>query len=179
MAASEAYIPQMVAAQFRRQALRVWIVGLGVVLFWLGLILAAPLAKVEGLTQISAPLYKFFSYICHQIPSRTFFIDGEPFGVCSRCFGVYFGLVFGYLIYPLWRKVDEVEPIGKLWLFASCVPIAIDWALTIFGIWENTFLSRFLTGMVLGTACATFIVPATVEIARNFTWKRLAKQREL
>lgn len=179
MATSEAYIPQTIAAQFRRQALRVWLVGLGVVLFWLALILAAPIAKADGLTQISDPLYHFFSYICHQIPSRTFFVAGEPFGVCSRCFGVYFGLVFGYAIYPLWRKVDEIEPIAKVWLFASCVPIAIDWALTIFGIWENTFLSRFVTGLILGTACSTYIVPATVEITRNFTWKRRARQREL
>ncbi|HQZ82810.1 MAG TPA: DUF2085 domain-containing protein [Pyrinomonadaceae bacterium] len=179
MAASEAYIPQFVAAQFRRQALRVWIVGLGVVLFWLALILVPPIAKADGFVQISAPLYKFFSYICHQIPSRTFFVEGEPFGVCSRCFGVYFGLFLGYLIYPLWRKIDEVEPISKVWLFAACVPIGIDWALTVFGIWENTFFSRFVTGLILGTACSTYIVPATVEIARNFTWKRLTRQPEL
>lgn len=179
MAASEAYIPQVIAAQFRRQALRVWIVGLGVVLFWLALILLAPVAKAEGLTQVSAPLYKFFSYICHQIPSRTFFVDGEPFGVCSRCFGVYFGLVFGNLIYPLWQRIDEVEPVSKVWLFAACVPIAIDWSLTVFGIWENTFVSRFVTGLILGTACSTYIVPATVEITRNLTWKRLTRQREL
>ncbi|MBV6495329.1 MAG: DUF2085 domain-containing protein [Acidobacteria bacterium ACB1] len=179
MAASEEYIPQVIAAQFRRQALRVWIVGLGVVMFWLVLILVPPIAKADGMTQLSAPLYKFFSYICHQIPSRSFFIDGEPFGVCSRCFGVYFGLVLGYLIYPLWRKIDEIEPVSKVWLFAACVPIAIDWALTFFGIWENTFLSRFITGLILGAACSTFIVPATVEITRNFTWKRFTKQQEL
>ncbi|MCZ2391165.1 MAG: DUF2085 domain-containing protein [Acidobacteria bacterium] len=179
MADLEGYIPQAIAAQFRRQAIRVWIVGLGVTLFWLALILLPPVAKADGMTGISAPLYKFFSFICHQIPSRSFFIEGEPFGVCSRCFGVYFGLVLGYAIYPLWRRIENIEPFSKVWLFAACVPLAVDWSLTVFGLWENTFLSRFLTGTLLGTACSSYIVPATVEIARNFTLKRLLRQPEL
>ena len=73
------------------------------------------------------------------MPDRSFHIDGEKFGVCSRCFGVYFGLFFGFVIYPLWRRIDEIEPISRIWLFLSLIPIGVDWSLTIFGIWENTF----------------------------------------
>lgn len=52
MADLEGYIPQAIAAQFRRQAIRVWIVGLGVTLFWLALILLPPVAKADGMTGI-------------------------------------------------------------------------------------------------------------------------------
>jgi hypothetical protein len=45
-------------------------------------------------------------------------------------------------------------------------PIGIDWSLGALGIWENTHLSRFLTGGLLGAACAVFIIPALVEIFR-------------
>ena len=157
----------------RKQAIHVWIVGLAVVSVWALLIAAAPVAKANGFTSFSTPLYHFFSFICHQMSDRSFHIEGEQFGVCSRCFGVYFGIFAGFAIYPLWRKIDEIEPLPRFWLFASMIPIGIDWSLTVLGIWENTHLSRFITGLILGFACATYIVPAIVEITRNLTWKRL------
>jgi hypothetical protein len=44
--------------------------------------------------------------------------------------------------------------------------MGVDWSLGFFEIWENTALSRFLTGLILGVACAIFIVPALVELLR-------------
>ena len=141
--------------------------GFVVVTVWALLILVAPLAKANGFVGVSSPLYHFFSYICHQISDRSFRIEGEQFAVCSRCFGVYFGLAFGFAIYPLWRNITEIEPLPRFWLFLSLIQIAIDWSLTVFGIWENNHFSRFITGLILGIACATYIVPAIVEITRN------------
>jgi uncharacterized membrane protein len=165
----EEYIPIEIAAGFRRQAWRVWAGGTAVVALWVMLTILAPMAQSNGLTGLSSPIYSFFHYLCHQKPDRSFHLAGEQFGVCSRCFGVYFGILLGFVIYPLWRRIDEIEPLPKFWLFISLVPAGIDWSLTFFGIWENTQLSRFLTGLILGIACATFIVPAFVEITRNLT----------
>lgn len=167
---AENYIPQKADSAFRRQAINVWLIGLGIVAVWVMLIILAPLAKAQGAVGISSSLYTFFGFICHQLPDRSFHIAGEQFGVCSRCFGVYFGLLAGFAVYPLWRPIETVEPLPRYWLFLSLVPIAIDWSLTMLGIWENTHLSRFLTGLILGVACATFIIPAIVEITRN--WMR-------
>lgn len=162
----------------RKQAIRVWVIGFAVVLLWVLMILAAPLARANGFAGFSSPLYHFFSYICHQKPERSFFVAGEQFGVCSRCFGVYFGLLAGVAVYPLWRPINEIEPLPRFWLFLSLIPIGIDWSLTIFGIWENTHLSRFITGLILGVACATFIVPALVEITRNLSYRMRISQRK-
>ena len=170
------YIPINLQSILKSQAIKVWLIGCAAALAWTLLILVPPVAKANGYTGISSPLYSFFGYICHQMPNRSFHIEDEKFGVCSRCFGVYFGLLFGFLIYPLWRRIDEIDPIPRIWLFLSLVPIGIDWSLGVFGIWENTFTSRFLTGLILGTACATFIVPATVEITRNFTLRSRMKK---
>lgn len=171
-APAENYIPQNIAAMMRNQAIRVWTLSLVVVFAWVLAMLLAPFAKANGFAAISSPLYHFFGYICHQIQDRSFHVAGEQFGVCSRCFGVYFGLLLGFAVYPLWRSIDEIEPLPRFWLFLLLIPIAIDWSLTIFGIWENTQLSRLVTGLILGFACATFIVPALVEIARNLTFRR-------
>lgn len=168
----ENYIPLSVQAAMRRQAWRVWVVGLCVVFVWGFLIVLAPLAKAYGFASLSASLYHFHHFICHQIPERSFFIAGEQFGVCSRCSGVYFGLFIGFLIYPLWRRIEDVEPLARFWLFLSLIPIGVDWSLTVFGIWENTHFTRVATGLILGVACATYIVPALVEITRNISYRR-------
>ena len=170
------YAPISLQPVLRSQAIRVWAIGCAVVITWLLLILVPPIAKANGYTNFSTPLYSFFSFICHQMPDRSFHIEGEKFGVCSRCFGVYFGLVTGFLVYPLWRRIDSIEPISRIWLFLSLVPITIDWSLGFFGVWANTFTSRFITGLILGSACATFIVPAIVEIARNLTLRARIKK---
>jgi uncharacterized membrane protein len=154
---------------FHAQAIRVWIITAAVVTIWLTAIIAAPLLASSTL---SSSIYTFFSYICHQISDRSLHIAGHQMAVCSRCFGVYFGLLAGLLVYPLWRPVDEIDPLPRFWLFVSLIPIAVDWSLTIFGIWENTHLTRFITGSILGATCATYIVPALVEIVRNLSAKR-------
>lgn len=165
------YIDLTTSRRFRAQALRVWGITAAVVLVWVGFIVLAPVAR-ENAWSIASPIYTFFSYICHQLPERSFHLGEHQFAVCSRCFGVYFGLLFGLAIYPLWRRIDEIEPLPRIWLFLSMVPIGIDWSLTVFGIWENNHASRFLTGLILGVACATYIVPALVEITRNLKLRR-------
>lgn len=161
------YTPQSFLPQQRRQSWKVWSIGLAVVAGWTFLILLAPLARLGGAETLAAPVYAFFSYICHQQPERSFHLDAHQFAVCSRCFGVYFGLFAGVAIYPLFRRIEEIEPFPRIWLFLAMIPIGIDWSLGVFGIWENTHLSRFITGTILGAACGIFIVPALVEIFRN------------
>jgi len=163
---AENYIPQFMAVRMRRQAFSAWGAFSLLLLGWVLLILAAPIALANGIENISRPLYSFFSYICHQQPARSLHIAGHQLGVCSRCTGVYFGLFLGFLVYPLWRRVEEIDPLPRIWLFLAMAPIGIDWALGMFEIWENTHLSRLITGAILGFACATYIVPALVEISR-------------
>src|SRR5215213_3463394 len=172
----ENYIPQDFTRKFRQQAWKVWAISLVVVLVWVFAILLAPVAKANGFESLATPIYKFFGVICHQIDSRSFHIENHQFAVCARCFGVYFGLLFGFLIYPFFRKVDDIEPLPRFWLFLAMVPIAIDWSLGVFDIWENTHLSRFITGGILGAACAIYIVPALVEIFRLLKGKEKLKR---
>jgi uncharacterized membrane protein len=160
------YIPVDLTKRFRTQAMRVWGVTAAIAAIWVLPIVTAPLLSGNA---AGGSIYTFFSYICHQIPERSLHLEGHPLAVCTRCFGVYFGLFAGLLAYPLWRRVDDVEPLPRFWLFLSLVPIGIDWSLTVFGVWENTHLTRFITGTILGAACATYIVPAAVEIKRNLT----------
>src|SRR5688572_13565054 len=128
------YISLDLHERFRNQAINVWMIASAFVVLWTALIVAAPLISAAGMSG-SSPIYTFFSYICHQMPERSLHLAGHSMAVCSRCFGVYAGLMAGMLVYPLWRPISEIEPIPRFWLFLSLVPISIDWSLTIFGIW--------------------------------------------
>ena len=170
--ASDRYVSLSGHPRLRLQAAIVLAVAAGVVGLWVAAIILAPVAAALAMEAVSSSVYSFFSHICHQQPGRSLHILGHPFAVCSRCFGVYFGLFAGVISYPLWRSVDNIEPLPRFWLFAALIPVGIDWSLRVFGIWENTQLSRFITGLILGVACAVFIVPALVEIVRNLTSQR-------
>jgi uncharacterized membrane protein len=169
---TENYLSINLASQARRSTVLMWVAAIAIVAVWLLLIIAAPVARANGLESLAGPLYNFFRFACHQISERSFHVEGEQFAVCSRCFGVYLGLLAGFALYPLWRAIDETEPLPRFWLFLSLVPITIDFSLTMFGIWENTHLSRFVTGAILGVACATFIVPALAELARGLVMRK-------
>ncbi|MEO6589066.1 MAG: DUF2085 domain-containing protein [Pyrinomonadaceae bacterium] len=173
---AENYIPQFIAKDMKKKAMTAWVVGFSIVFIWLFVILLAPVAAAHNLQSVSTPIYSFFSYLCHQMPERSFHLENHSFAVCARCFGVYFGLLAGFIIYPLFRSIEETEPLPRFWLFLSLIPISIDWSLGIFGIWENNHLSRFITGTILGFACAVFIIPAIVELAQLLSRKNAIKK---
>ena len=160
----ENYVSPTVTVRMRRRAIIVWSVFALLAAVWVLLILLAPLAEANNFSNIANPLYKFFGYLCHQMSDRSFHVHEHAFAVCARCFGVYCGLLFGFVVYPLLQRIEETAPLPRFWLFLAMIPIAIDWLLGIFEIWENTHLSRFVTGAILGTVCAVFIVPALVEV---------------
>ena len=145
--------------------LLVWSVVAAVALTWVGLIVVAPLALARGHDLLALAIYGAFSYLCHQIPERSFHVAGHPFAVCARCAGLYAGFALGALVYPLVRSLRRLETPRRRWLLAALVPTLIDWALGLSGIWENTHLTRFLTGALLGAVCAFYVVPGLVDVS--------------
>lgn len=172
----ENYASQIALKNMKSQALKAWSVGFFVIFVWVFVILLAPLAEANGFNNISSPIYKFFGFICHQIPARSLYLENQALAVCSRCFGIYFGLLFGFVVYPFFRSIETTEPLSRFWLFLALIPIGADFSLGFFGIWENTHLSRFITGLILGAACAVFIIPAVVELTRLLSSKYQIKR---
>lgn len=166
------YISQNLAEEFKKQAKIVWFLAAVIAAIWLGLIISAPIFEANGIKSVSKPIYSFYSWLCHQFSNRSFHYHEYPFAVCSRCFGVYTGFLLGLIIYPFFRKLENIEPFSRVWLILAMIPMGIDWSLGFFEIWENTHLSRAITGGILGLACAVFIVPALVEIAQFLTLRK-------
>jgi uncharacterized membrane protein len=169
------YTPQSVVRENKKQAVKLWGAALFLVFLWLAFIIAAPMVKISGLEGFADSIYKFFSYVCHQISERSFHVGEHPFAVCTRCFGFYAGFFLGFIIYSFFRRLDDIESFPRIWLFLAIIPMAIDWSLGFFEIWENASLSRAMTGGILGFACAFFIVPALAEISRWFIERKIKR----
>ncbi|HJT67719.1 MAG TPA: DUF2085 domain-containing protein [Pyrinomonadaceae bacterium] len=131
----------------------------------MSLIVVAPLAAASGHNEIAGAIYYAFSLLCHQRPDRSFFLDGHKFGVCSRCTGIYFGFTFTLLVYPLLRSLRTTATPARKWLLLAALPLAIDFSLTFFGIWENTHTSRLLTGLLLGSVAVFYVMPGIADLS--------------
>ena len=168
------YIPQVVPT---RKPLVFWLVSVATVLGLVSLILVAPVAAADGHTGVAFAIYRGFGTLCHQIPERSYFIDGHKFAVCSRCTGIYFGFAFTLLLYPLVRSLRNTSTPPRSLLILSLLPLAIDFSLTFFGIWENTHTSRLLTGLLLGSVSVFYVMPGIADLSRRSLTNRTHEPR--
>jgi uncharacterized membrane protein len=171
-ASPENYIPQTVS---NRRPLLVWLSAALGCLAVMSLILGAPLALNSGHPFWALTIYQGFSFVCHQIPERSFFIAGHPFAVCARCTGLYTGFTVATVAYPLVRSLRQTEAPARKWLFLAAAPLAIDFAVGYFGIWENTHSSRFATGALLGAVAVLYVMPGLMDLSLR-EWRRADKQ---
>jgi len=151
-----------------------WLLAAGGSLALMSLILGAPLAMDAGHPFWGLTIYRAFSNVCHQIPERSFFIAGHQFAVCARCTGLYAGFTVATLFYPLLRSLRQTEAPPRKWLFLAAAPLAIDFALGYFGIWENTHSSRFATGALLGAVSVLYIMPGLMDLSLR-EWGKASK----
>jgi len=156
------YVPQVVPT---RRPLVFWLVSAVTVSFLFALIFVAPLAAGSGHGVFAAAIYRAFSILCHQLPERSYFIDGHKLGVCSRCTGLYAGFAFTLLLYPLIRSLRNAAFPARKWLLLAAIPLAVDFSVTYFGFWENTHTSRLLTGALLGSVTVFYVMPGIVDLS--------------
>jgi uncharacterized membrane protein len=97
--------------------------------------------------------------------------------VCARCTGIYAGFTVATLGYPLLRSLARTDTPPRRWLFLAAVPLAIDFSLGFFGLWENTHLSRFLTGALLSSVAVFYIVPGLVDLRLSELRQVLSRKR--
>jgi len=172
MQAGNSYVPQVVPT---RRPLVFWAISAAIVTLFVALIVIAPLTAASGHQGIAAGIYRAFSTICHQLPERSFFIDGHKLGVCSRCTGIYGGFFFTLLAYPLVRSLRRTSTPHRKWLFLAALPLVIDFSLTFFGIWENTHTSRLLTGLLLGSVAVFYVTPGIMDLSLRALQNRMPR----
>lgn len=96
--------------------------------------------------------------ICHQLPDRSFFLDGQQLPVCARCTGLYVSGVAGVLGWAMFKtargwRACELQPRAALALVAgAALPTAISYVTGVTGVWDGSNLTRALLAVPLGVA---------------------------
>ena len=168
MSLAASYVPQTIATH---RPLVAWLSVVAGAMLVMTLIVGAPLALANDHPAIGLTIYRGFSKVCHQLPERSFFIAGHPFAVCARCTGLYSGFTVALLAYPLIGSLKRTTAPPRKWLFLAALPLAVDFSLTFFGIWANTHSSRLLTGALLGSVAAFYVMPGVSDLALR-GWRR-------
>ena len=127
---------------------------------WLTLLLTAPALPVSA----GAALYLVGSLICHQIPERSFHVDGNQLPVCARCLGIYAGAtLMACLGCVAWFR----EPLGRWpaarfrWTAAlAAVPTIVTVLAESAGVWPASNVERAIAGLSLGMGAALVVVGA-------------------
>jgi uncharacterized membrane protein len=118
-------------------------------------------------TGVRPTLMALFDPLCHQLPARSFAVEGVAFALCHRCSGIALGLAAGLLVAPLLRAAlprDDGKH-GLRLLALAALPMGTDWALDVLGVWMNTPASRFGTGAVFGV-CAGLVLARALAARR-------------
>jgi uncharacterized membrane protein len=110
-------------------------------------------------------VYATGSVICHQLPDRSFFMDGRQLPVCARCTGLYLSGAAGVLGWFIWKTARGwrrlvVSPRAALaMVIAAGVPTALSYATGVTGVWDGSNITRAFLAVPLG-ACAGAVVAA-------------------
>lgn len=87
--------------------------------------------------------YFQFLFLCHRLPSRSFFYRGVQFPICARCTGICIGYVIGIIL-----ALFKVLPF--FYALILIIPMIIDGSGQLFNKWLSTNYRRLVTGILGG-----------------------------
>ena len=82
------------------------------------------------------------AFMCHQIPERSFVINGKQFPLCARCTGILFGYFCGIVIAVITRCGN--------YPFFFLIPMIIDGGIQQILKIESNNIRRLVTGILGG-----------------------------
>lgn len=115
-------------------------------------------------------LYNTLSLICHQFPTRSFWLFEHPMALCARCTGGYSGVVLGFLLL-IWSRVQPRSDLLILSVSGFLLSVLEAYLLISEGnIWR--FCSGFLGGISLIFLVTIFMNKLRVRFKQqNFKWR--------
>ena len=141
-----------------------YIVLLGIALLWTVGIAAAPLLHQGGCGREAVFARWFFSPICHQDVARSFALFDWPLSVCQRCSAIYSAFTLTVLAFPWLRRLRFFHTLALPRLAIFILPMLLDYMLDVAGVWNNSPVSRAVSGSIAGAGLACFVVPAWMEL---------------
>jgi uncharacterized membrane protein len=121
---------------------------------------------------IGALIYLAGSVVCHQLPERSFFLDGQQFPVCARCTGLYAsGLagLAGWFVIKLtrgWRPMVVPPRVALAMVAITAAPTALSLLTGALEVWDGSNVTRALLAIPPGLAAGVVVAAVATKDLR-------------
>lgn len=117
-----------------------------------------PYLRSIGWGWLATPLFASYRLICHQMPSRSYFLFGQQMAMCQRNTAIYAALLLGGLLYA-YLRTRGIAPLSLRVYAVAILPMALDGFTQLFGFRESTWELRTITGALFGLASVLLVYP--------------------
>lgn len=99
---------------------------------------------------------------------------GYPVAVCARCSGIYAGFLLGTMIYPFIRKLKR-DVLPEKWVLGiGILPMVLEMGSTRLGVVDTHRFLMGISGLVLGSVTAFFVIPAIFQLVHIFNKRKVS-----
>ncbi len=130
-----------------------------------GLPVLAPLLMSWGQVRLANLIYLAYQFVCHQMPSRAFFIGRFQVAICERDLALYGGACVAGLFFALVR--DSVRPLPMPVWVVLILPLILDGGTQLLGLRSSTWQLRTATALLASGATVWLVYPYLEEGFRD------------
>lgn len=117
-------------------------------------------------------IFAIGSVICHQLPDRSFYLDGQQLPVCARCTGLYLSGAAGFLAWWIakaarrWRPIALVPRRAIAIVAVAAAPTVVSFASGVLGVWDGSNVTRAVLAVPLGLAAGAVVAAVSTKDLR-------------
>lgn len=176
------------------------------VAIYVGLPILAPTLMANGHERLAALIYRVYGPPqCHQLPERSYFLYGPQYwytlealrklvgdnvgagfignaqlgfkvAICQRCVAIYLTILIAGVAFSFVRH--RLRPLHWKQAALFFLPLAVDGIGQLFGLWDSTWLSRTVSGVLAGIGGVLLVYPF-IERSMREVQDTVAKQLRL
>ena len=112
------------------------------------------------------------SVICHQLPERSFFLDGRQLPVFARCTGLYLSGAAGLAVWCTvkllrgWRPQTVPPRLAMSLLAIVATPTVVSYLTGVLGVWDGSNLTRAVLAVPLGVVAGAVVAAVSTKDLR-------------
>ncbi len=106
---------------------------------------------------VTAFLYAAGSFVCHQIPERSFHLAGAQLPVCARCTGLYAGGLIGVIAWLARTRRPLAPAAARRALLIAALPTVVTATTAALGWWDPGNATRAMFALPFGLALGAIV----------------------
>lgn len=120
---------------------------------------AAPLLEAAGYHLPASVIYFAYAFVCHQLPERSFHLQGHKLAYCERDTAIFTTLFVCLVLAGIIPRLRASSGCSLRLAVVCSLPLAIDGVTQLVGLRESTWELRVVTGALCAAGWSAFAFP--------------------